>query len=545
MNLLRSVFAILLFFCCYTTTGQITFELTKFPKNNQLIPRNPATNLGTYSIVGSLTRPISISTLQLKVWDGTILIQNNALNVPTNVDKFPFNLSFSIKAELKNYTIELIAMKGEEEIKLGKAINVVSGDVFIINGQSNCIGHTETTDYDKFMRSYTDQFGWNDINYTAPSRWGGRLAKEIIDKEQVPVAIFCEAEGGVRQTFFMRQAVNPYTQGNYGVLYNRLKNAEVEKNIRALFWWQGESDGWETSLDSFKNQFKRLHSQWKEDYNAPVFYFQIRFRSCTHVNPSVFEAQRQLVNEIPNVEILSNNPALSNDTCHFYYKNGYDSLGNQAYRLLATRLYNRPSTNTRPPQIIESFFSGTNEITLKMRHVTGNLRVIGNPWADFKLEGCRAKITGGSASDYRVKLAFSGDTTGLTGVSYLCHIDTFSQNWIVNPLGVGMLLFHNMPINKQQLTDTAHANTEGGSFTISPTVANEIVNVHFLFDNKKTKQVDVINAYGQVVLTKQVEANAETTSLNIEDLPRGMYFVAVNRHIYSAQFKKAKKFIRL
>lgn len=541
MNM-RSVLAIILLFNCLIVTAQVTFELTKFPKNNQLIPRNPASNIGTYTIVGNVMRSANINTIQVKVWRDSVLDRIYTLNVPSNVDKFPFSIPVSIKAELKNYRIELAGLKNEQEIALAKAENVVSGDVFIINGQSNCIGNTETEDYDKFLRSYTDQFGWNDINYTAPSRWGPRMAKEIIDKERVPVAIFCEAEGGMRQTYYMRQAVNPYTAGNYGVLYNRLKNAEVEKNIRALLWWQGESDGWETPIDSFKAQFNRLYSQWKEDYNTPIFYFQIRFRACTHVNPSVFEAQRQLANDIPNIEILSSNPALSNDGCHFFYKNGYDSIGNQAYRLLAAKLYNRSFSNTRPPHIVEAFFSASNEITLKMKNVAGNLRAIGKPWADFKLEGCQAKITGGSASDYRVKLTYSGDTTGLTGVSYLSHIDAYSQDWVVNPLGVGMLLFYNMPIHKRQVTDTISlSNTEGGLFDIMPTVVSNILKIRFLSNEKDNKQVDIINVLGQVVLTKQVGIGIGETEIGVWDLPKGTYFVRLRTT--NKVFNGVKKFI--
>ena len=523
MNLLHRILAIILLFFGLKTTAQTTFELSKFPKNNQLIPRDPSNNIGTYTIEGNVMRAANFSVLQAKVWKENVLERTYVLNVPTDIEKFTFRIPIAIKAELKNSKIELIALKNNQEVSLAKAENIVSGDVFIINGQSNCIGRTEPVDYDKFLRSYSDQFGWNDIDYTSPSRWGPRMAKKIIENEKIPVAIFCEAVGGMRQTWYMRQAENPYTSGNYGILYDRLRKAEVEKNIRALFWWQGESDGWETPLDSFKNQFKRLHSQWKEDYNAPVYYVQVRFRACTHVKPDVFEAQRQLASEIPDVEVLSNNPALSLDGCHFAYTNGYDKIGEHAYNLLAAKLYNRSTANTRPPNIGEAFFSGTNEITLKMKNVIGNLRAIGNPWAEFKFEGCNAQIIGGSVSDYRIKLNYSGDTAGLTGISYLSHIDSFSQKWIVNPLGVGMLLFYNVPIHSRQLTDVA--NTEGGNFEVYPNIVSNVLNVRFLKMDTTQKYIQIFNVNGQVVITKDIEDGAESINLDVSDLPKGMYFV--------------------
>lgn len=547
MNTFQSVFAIILSFIFSNTLAQTTFELTKFPKNNQLIPRNPINNIGTYTIEGNVMRTANIRTLQAKVWRDTIFERSYVLNVPIDVDKFPFKIPVAIKAELKNYKIELTALKNDQEITLAKAENVVSGDVFIINGQSNCIGRTESIDYNKFMRSYTDQFGWNDIDYTSPSKWGPRMAKKIIENEKIPVAIFCEAFGGMRQTWFMRRPDSPYTAGNYGILYNRLRKAEVEKNVRALLWWQGESDGWETPLDSFKNQFKRLHNQWLEDYNTPIFYFQIRFRACTHREPDIFEAQRQLSTEIANVEILTSNPALSYDGCHFSYKNGYDFIGEHAYNLLAAKLYNHSFVNARPPNIVEAFFSASNEITLKMKNVTGNLRAIGNPWADFRLEGCRAQITGGIASDYRIKLNFSGDTSGMTGVSYLSRIDSFSQNWVVNPAGVGILLFYNVPVHKRQLTGFASNAfyTEGEDFTICPNVVSDVLRIRFLSKEKTKKRVEIFNALGQIILSKDIETDSEEATISVSALPKGIYFVRLGfENQYFRNVSSAQKFIQ-
>ena len=544
----QTVLSLIFFIFLMPLIAQNSFELTKFPKNNQLIPRDPLSNLGTYLVEGSVSRSANISLLYVKIWKDNVLDRNYTLAVPTNVEKFSFKIPISIKAELKNYKIELIALKNEQEITLAKAENVVSGDVFIVNGQSNCIGRTEPIDHDPFMRSYTDQFGWNDIDYTSPSKWGPRIAKKIIENERIPVAIFCEAYGGVTQIWFMRKSVNPYTEANYGILYNRLKKAEVEKNIRALLWWQGESDGWETPMDSFKSQFKQLYSQWKEDYNTPVFYFQIRFRACTHIKPEIFEAQRQLASEIPNIEILSNNPALSHDGCHFLYTNGYDLIGEQTYKLVAAKLYNRSAINARPPNIKEAFFSAPKEITLKMTNITGDLRVIGNPWADFRLEGCNAQIVSGSAANYRIKLTIVGDTTGLTGISYLSHIDAVSQNWIVNPLNIGILLFYNIPVHKNQQTDTAEtpSDTEGGLFEVFPTVVSEVLHIRFLSTEASNNKIEIVNINGQVVITKGINSSIEIAEIDVKALPKGMYFIRLNIDNQGIKrFIGTRKFIRL
>ncbi|MBL7815084.1 MAG: T9SS type A sorting domain-containing protein [Saprospiraceae bacterium] len=538
----RHVFTILLWAFGYCVAAQSSFEITKFPKNLQLIPRNPLTNIGTYTIEGSGMRSANFSQLQARIWKDDALERTYLFNLPTNQDRYTFSIPINIKAELKNYKIELIGIRGNQEITLAKADKVVAGDVFIINGQSNCIGRTEPEDYSPFMRSYTDQFGWNDIDYTSPSKWGPRMAKKIIDIEHIPVAIFCEAFGGMRQTWYMRRPDSPYTAGNYGILYSRLKKAEVEKNIRALLWWQGESDGWETSLEDFKSQFKTLYNQWKEDYNTPVFYFQVRFRACTHRSPDIFEAQRQLVNEIPNIEVLSNNPALSPDGCHFMYKNGYDNMGEQAYNLLAARLYNRTFVNVRAPNILEAFFSGQNEITLKMKNVTGNLKVMGSPWVDFKLEGCNARIVGGSASDYRIKLFYVGDTSGLTGISYLSRIDSSSQNWIVNPMGVGILLFYNIPINKRQLTSLSE-HTEGGIFSVFPTYVTDRLTIEYSKTISTPTRIDIFDLRGKLVLSHMHNQATNRVDINVQYLTKGIYFIRLNIDNQKVETMELKKII--
>ena len=183
-----------------------------------------------------------------------------------------------------------------------------------------------------------------------------------------------------------------------------------------------------------------------------------------------------------------------------------------------------------------------------MTNIVGNLRVIGNPWADFRLEGSKAQIIGGSATEYRIKLTIVGDTTGLTGISYLSHIDSFSQNWIVNPLNVGILLFYNIPVHRQQLTDVTETPiyTEGGHFDIFPNPVSNILNLRFLSKDNSKKQVEIVNINGQIVLTKKLENNIEQAEIDVSDLPKGVYFIRLNidnqdiRH-YSA----TKKFICL
>ncbi|NJN33949.1 MAG: hypothetical protein HC817_06590 [Saprospiraceae bacterium] len=507
-----------------TAQSEKAFRFTRFPKDNQLLPRNPATNRATYSVEGKIAQSAKINSLVLKLSKNAKPLQNFGRTLTFSNDSAAFTISFDLNAELSIYTIELFALNTEGvEVSIKKADNVVVGDVFIVNGQSNCIGSIEDVDYSPWMRSYTAQFGWNDIRYTQPSRWAPRVAREIIDRKKIPVALFNEAYGGVRQEYFLKNTPDQ-RNNNYLTLLRRLDSAEVRQQVRGIWWWQGESDGWETSPEVFKTQFRQLVSDWQKDYPmASIVKFQIRFRSCGHSRPDVMEAQRQLANEMPALDIMSTNAAQS-DSCHFTYKNGYDSLGNRFFRLLSAKLYGGSGVNVRPPDVEAAWFSGKKELNIRFRHVVGDLRIIGNPWADFEIQGSTVKILSGVAEGNTLRLTLSSDTTGVQSVSYKSHISV-SEDWITNPLGVGILSFHKVMVSeKPPLTSL---NTEGVlDWSLLPTITDAALRIRWERKSVASeKMIFIYNALGIKVLEKKIISDIDESELDVADLAQGYYLV--------------------
>ena len=421
-----------------------------------------------------------------------------------------------------------------------------AGDVIVVNGQSNNIGSVQDADYDPFMRSYTDHFGWNDILYTQPSKWAPRIAKNIIVNQKIPVAIFNESYGGVVLNYFLKNDTTS-DPTNYGDLMQRLEAAEVKSNIRAILWWQGESDGWETPMENYKNEFKKLHADWIKDYNNPQCYlFQIRFRSCSHINPEIMEAQRQLANEIQGLRIMSTNAAWS-DSCHFYYSGGYDSLGNRMYRLLASDIYKTSPVNARAPDVDKIWFSAANEITILTKNVVGDLKTIGKPWADFRLEGQNptlrdslTKVVDGKVSGNKIILEFIGDTNAIKGVSYLSHIDS-SNNWIVNPLGTGILSFYNVPISPKPFVSSLY--TEGVSnFEIAPTITQNFIQLKWETTDINKKTVSIYNLLGIPVWTTDINTADKSLNIDVSQLNAGQYLVVFKEVGKRAGVRKMVKF---
>ena len=542
MKKLLLAFTLGIFGIC--TNAQNGIDITAFPKDKQLLPRNVATNKGYYTISGKIQQNTGISALHLKIFKAESLVKESSLPLNFNQNSASFSIPMEINAELMDYKIELHGVKNTDLTLLRKAERVVAGDVIIVNGQSNNLGTPPETDEHPFMRSFSDQFGWNEIKYIQPSRWAPRIAKNIIENHKIPVAIFNESYGGVRLDYFLKKA-DPLA-GNYGEMLKKLEKAEVKSNVRAIIWWQGESDGWEVSIDEYKNMYKKLQADWFKDFkNVKCYLFQIRFRSCTHVKPYIMEAQRQLAAEIDGLNVMSTNAARS-DGCHFYYTGGYDSLGNRMYRLIASEIYGASTVNAQVPDVEKAWFSAENEITIQLKNVVGNLKTIGNPWPDFRLEGLDAAVTDrlsqniqGSVSGSQIILRFVGDSSSVKGISYLSHIEN-RDDWIVNLLGTGILSFYNVPISAKP--PAPKPNTEGVAiFDISPTVTGNSILLKWSTAKSNKKTVAIYNAVGVQVFAKEVDKDEKNLRVDISNFISGHYFVVLNEEGKRASVRKIVK----
>ena len=518
--------------------AQNDLQITRFPQDMQLFPRNTTTNKGSYTIEGVVAKGSPVSLVKVRIFRAESLVDEKSQLINAANATVPFTLTFDIKAELTEYKIEFKKTVNGKDSLVKKAEHLVAGDVFVVNGQSNNIGSIEDVDYSPFMRSYTTPFGWNDIKYTQPSKWAPRLGKLIIDNQKIPVALFNESYGGVTQSYFLK-GNGTLSENNYQTTLKRLEAAEVKNKVKAILWWQGESDGWETPAEAYKLQFKQLYSDWMKDYNNPqCYFFQIRFKSCSHTNPMIMEVQRQLASELPNVDIVSTNAALS-DGCHFSYNNGYDSLGSRLFRLVSMRNYGLASTYVRAPDVERAWRVSTNEINVLFKH-TNALKVSGSPWADFQINGGNARITEGIIEGNLLRLRFVGDTTGMRGISYLSHI-TADDSWIINPFGMGILSFYNVPLTSKP-TSTA-TDTEGVNlFEVYPTIADDYLKIKLLDTTATSKKLALYDLTGRLRIEKDVtDANALIT-LDVSEIPTGMYIVVLSQ---GNQKQAVKKIIKI
>jgi len=266
------------------------------------------------------------------------------------------------------------------------------------------------------------------------------------------------------------------------------------------------------------------------DYNIEMAYiFQIRSMSCSHPNPFILEAHRQLGAEWENIGIMSSSNA-NHDGCHFTYENGYQDLGDRLYRLIGRDLYGMDLDGVMAPDILQAYYSQEDEITLEIRH-SDNLQLIGFPWADFKLEGSTIAVTNGIVLGDRIILNLAGAPTEEVNVTYLTHPGD-APHWITNSIGVGLLSFYNIPVSLVASNSTISTNS------------NSPVHIDKLYPNPVHEQlvldVEILKA-GNYSLTIYdalgIQVKKETVNLkigqdkvtiDIAHLANGMYQLSLN-----------------
>jgi hypothetical protein len=255
--------------------------------------------------------------------NGTIVnTYNNTLTYNQNIANFNFQIP--ILAELAKYRVKIYVKDLDQQFLLIQDIDdLVAGDVFIVQGQSNAAavmyngssgayqndylrvysgGYTGSSSVLSDDNWYYAQGDGNENSGGNAGQWGLALAKMIKDQLNVPVAIFNGAHGGQPISFFDRPGdYASSTNSNYGRLYHRLNKTGLKNHVRAILWSQGEADSFANGLSTsqYISEFENLMSYWQEDYSSLEKYYIFQTRDCncgtiSSGRKQIKEAQRQL-----------------------------------------------------------------------------------------------------------------------------------------------------------------------------------------------------------------------------------------------------------
>ncbi len=461
-----------IFFVLSLLAGYAQVNITEFPKDKQLYPRDRATNNGLIEITGTVEQGAGFTTLRVKMYRDNEFrfAENRELAFENGRAKFHFELP--INAELYNYSVRLYSVKGNHETLIKRANDIVAGDAFIINGQSNSVANIYKGSSKSFKNPFIRSFGTTMHDSTAEhnlnwyiaegdsvaypgaiGQWGLKTACAIVQSEGIPVAVIAGGVGGTHMLQHMRNDKNPEDlQTIYGRLLYRTKNAGLKDDIRAIWWHQGESDGYyRRTVAEYKQLWNALKVQWLQDYPGVTdfFTFQIR-QGCgdwQNYALNIMEAQRQLAMDSTNVHIISTNGVDQNiDYCHFPFKKGYECFADRLIPQMNALIYNKAATaDMHSPNISSARLISPNTLEITFGNMLDSLQFQAGVQYDFKFEDSDITFVNGYSSFNKIYLTLSESTKSKLHLSYTGHPGQGSP-YIKTQNGNGALSFYNFPV---------------------------------------------------------------------------------------------------
>ncbi len=448
--------------------------LTNMPGDLQLYARETGSNAVTVAVAGEAAISSGVDRVALRVYrNGTpYAFQTQAVHTVSNAA--PFGFGVAIAAELANYDFEVWSGAGTNETLISRSRNIVAGDVFVIEGQSNaeCYKHYDTShaNLDPFIRTYgygSDQsqeaFSYREWGCASGDgrvirgdpgsvgQLGIRLGRQLLRELRVPVAILNGANGGAAIGFFQRNDSDPADMTtNYGRLLWRARNSGLREYVRAIVWYQGESDMGDAV--THEAGFRSLYADWCEDYPAleRVYLHQLRADELPphYYNIRIRDTQRRLGDSLEKVSVMSTTGLDGHDGLHFSYKEGYREMADHLAPLIARDLNGAPDApNIESPNVLEAFISAANrrEITIVTRKRLDTLVCDDGAELDFWAETSRLTPIGGTAERNRIVLTFHAACDESDTLQYNGH--KYDGPWVTNALGGGLLAFRNVPVN--------------------------------------------------------------------------------------------------
>jgi len=462
---------------------QVTF--TSIPIDKQLVGRDVITNTGDVIIEGEVDNTsVTYDAIEVELYRDGVLQSTHPKSLTFTSNLAPFSFTIPIVSELFNYSIKIYGKLGAVSTLEKEVVEIVAGDVYIIQGQSNAVAYNfgedvpdpDVLNYSEFIRVYANGESdetlliandnwyegtgglWIDANGNT-GMWGQKLAKTLVDIHNIPVAIFNSAHPGERISFFEPDPDpnTPFTYlgRNYGRLYYRLNKTGLTNKVRALFWSQGEADGstnGNTSIADYKTSFLNLKSNWLTHYPniEHLYLFQTKNGDCDGDLHLIKEAQRQLAFEDSDISII---PSAffthRSDNCHFNYANGYEEFANRLYPLVNRDIYGVTYTNEIDAPMIQSA-TLVNPTTIEVETDATSL-TIATTAADFLLEDASQiditnTITTITVSGNKIIFTLSADPGANATISYLGQAGGLTSNFITNSNGLEILCFYRYPI---------------------------------------------------------------------------------------------------
>ncbi|MBL8026771.1 MAG: hypothetical protein JNL74_10195, partial [Fibrobacteres bacterium] len=333
-------------------------RLDTLPSNFQLYPRDQSDS-GSVVIKGVVLETGHDSLIVLVKRNGALLL---SVKVPLTYtgDSVSFRYVYRIRAELAEYSFEMKV----DDVSILSVNNVVSGDAFVVSGQSNAVAFPGGW-AQEYVRSYVNSRWVGDTG--AAGAWEQELGALIAARTGIPVAIINGAESATGITEQLCNPTNHRDAGTmYGRLLNRVINAGLQNKVRAMFYYQGENNTNRLSGSvGYAGYFNTLRSAWHEDYPAleKIYVCQINMWNPLYEvseAPSLIrDIQRKFQHDYSDIATIATVGTPGYDGGH-YTLIGYNMLGRSMFPLIERDLYYKAgidTANVSSPDIVHASYT--------------------------------------------------------------------------------------------------------------------------------------------------------------------------------------------
>lgn len=455
----------------YDAWVERTPEKSEKPLEGQFYSRDEKGE-GTLRYSGTLAEAVDSVFLRLYADDKL---------VKTEVAKVGADKSYALLTKLKPGLIKYKVEFGTGDTVLETVDDLVCGDAYIIDGQSNALatdtGAKSPPETSEWIRSYgrvpgnaNDDPGnlwcrpvWKAQNGEKAELgwWGMELAKQLVASQKMPIFIVNAAVGGTRIDQHQRNPDDPTDLTTiYGRMLWRVQQAKLTHGIRGILWHQGENDqgsagpsggfGWE----SYQGLFVEMAASWKEDFpNVQQYYvFQIWPNSCSMggregSGDRLREKQRTLPFLFSNMDAMSTLGIEPPGTCH-YPLDGWAEFARLIQPLIERDFYGKvPTEAITAPNLHRAFFPGgsKSEISLEFdQPVVWDQKLAGQ----FYLDGEGDEVASGSLSGNTLTLKLKEAMEAKT-ITYLKEIKWSQDTLLKGENGIAALTFCEVPLERR------------------------------------------------------------------------------------------------
>ena len=446
---------------------QRTPEKDEQPEDGQFYARDD-NNEGTLYYNGTLDQPTD--SVVLNVYADDKLVKTETAQA-TAEKTYAFTVK--LKPGLIKYKVELRTKSGGTEKLVQTVGNLVCGDAFLIDGQSNALatdtGEKSPPETNDWIRSYGRPEGdpkgprknlWCNPVWKAENGekaelgyWGMELAKRLVSSQKMPIFIINGAAGGTRIDQHQRNEAKPTDwETIYGRMLWRVQQARLTHGIRGILWHQGENNqgmaGPTGDFDwkAYQQYFVDMSAAWKQDFpNLRHYYvFQIWPGACAMGDGNMIrEMQRTLTRLYSNLDVMPTLGIKPPGTCH-YPLAGWAEFATLMQPLIERDVYGKKvAESITAPNLKKASYANAakDSITLEFDQPVIWLDAL---TSQFCLDGEKDKVASGAGNGKVVTLKLKASSAA-TKITYP------GPNWNQNDLlfgsnGITALTFCDVPL---------------------------------------------------------------------------------------------------